>query len=218
MAQLKLCYFDARGLAETSRLLLAAAKVDYIDFRYPLEVIDWKTYKFKRDEFDTAKSNGKLVHSLNKVPYLEIDNLVICQSKSIERYIARKYGLMGTTEEQSAIVDSICECIRDFKTDYQSVRKLPIDEKEAGLKKWFEETLPTKLSDLNKIIGYGNCVGSVLTLADISLYAFITDFFDNKEGALKAIEETENIKSIVNNVSKLQEIQDWLKKRPLTSF
>ena len=33
---LKLNYFNGRGMAETSRLILAAAGADYEDFRYPL--------------------------------------------------------------------------------------------------------------------------------------------------------------------------------------
>jgi len=45
---LKLCYFNGRGLAETSRMILAVAGAEYEDFRYPLEVIDWATFNMVR--------------------------------------------------------------------------------------------------------------------------------------------------------------------------
>ena len=37
---MKLTYFNGRGLAETSRVLLAISGQPYEDFRYPLNVID----------------------------------------------------------------------------------------------------------------------------------------------------------------------------------
>jgi hypothetical protein len=42
--------------------LFAAAEQDYTDFRYPLEILDWKTYSFNREEFDKAKSDGSMKH------------------------------------------------------------------------------------------------------------------------------------------------------------
>jgi len=69
---LKLCYFNGRGLAETSRLILAVAGVDYEDYRYPLEVLDWATFNMVRDEFDKDKCEGKLDKSMGKVPFLVV--------------------------------------------------------------------------------------------------------------------------------------------------
>ena len=60
---MKLVYFNGRGLAETSRILLAIAGAEYEDFRYPLEVRDWATHDFVKAEFDAelAAAGGKLV-------------------------------------------------------------------------------------------------------------------------------------------------------------
>ena len=93
---MKLVYFNIEGLAETSRLLFAIADVSYEDYRYPLEVIDMKTFTMKKNEFDKDKLDGKLVKSLNKLPYLEVDNEIIPQSKAIERYLAKKFNMMGS--------------------------------------------------------------------------------------------------------------------------
>ena len=86
---MKLVYFNGRGLAEISRILLAIGEEDYEDFRYPLKIIDWSKHQMEKAEFDKDKTDGKLTGSLNKVPYLEVDGTIIPQSKSIERYLAR---------------------------------------------------------------------------------------------------------------------------------
>jgi glutathione S-transferase len=215
---MKLCYFNGRGLAETSRLLFAAAEQDYTDFRYPLEILDWKTYSFNREEFDKAKSDGSLVNSLNKVPYLEVDGDVICQSKTIERYLGRRFNMMGDTDLEAAKIDSICECLRDFKTDYQTVRKTEESDREVAMTVWFNETLPSKLNALEHLVNTNFSVGGRLSLADVSLFSFLTQFFDNTEAANDSMNNTPNIKSVVETVRSLDSVQQWLNTRPVSSF
>lgn len=211
--ELKLCYFNGKGLAETSRLLLAVAGVDYEDFRYPIEMKSGT-----KVEFDNDKKEGKLAKSLNKLPYLEINGDIICQSKAIERFISKKYGMMGDSDIEEAKIDSICETIRDFKTDYQTVRKLTGEEKEAGINKWFNETLPMKMEILDVLIGNVYSVGNKISLADISIFSFITQFFDNKELAFNSMKEAGNIRSVVENVNNHESISKWLNDRPQTLF
>lgn len=75
----KLTYFDGRGLAETSRYLLALAGAKWEDHRLPIE--------FKPDgppvraEFDALKASGAL--PFGQVPLLEFDGKKIAQSKAI---------------------------------------------------------------------------------------------------------------------------------------
>lgn len=215
---LKLCYFNGRGLAETSRLLLAVAEQPYTDFRYPLEVIDWSIFKFKKEQFEGDKAAGKLKRSLDKLPYLEVDGQIIPQSKSIERFLARRFGFMGDSEVEAAQIDAICEYIRDFKTEYQKSRALKGEEREAGMTKWFKETLPSKLQALDHIVGENFAVGARTSVADVTLFAFITQFFDNVEGAKAACAEAPHITSVVENVGNLSSIQKWLATRPETPF
>ena len=217
-SDLKLCYFNGRGIAETSRLMLAFANAKYEDFRYPLEIKDWKTYDFVREEFEADKKNGKLSKSMNKLPYLETGGNIICQSKAIERFLAKKFNMMGANDIQEAGVDAICETIRDFKTDYQSVKNTKGDGADDAMEKWFNETLPIKLEVLDVIIGNTFSVGNQMSLADITLFSFITQFFDNKELAMKSIENTVNIKSVVENVGQQDSIKSWLSNRPDTPF
>ena len=66
---MKLTYFNVRGFAETSRILLAIIGQDYEDFRYPLNIIDLASFNMEKTEFDAAKKEGKLRSSLNKVQF-----------------------------------------------------------------------------------------------------------------------------------------------------
>lgn len=215
---LRLCYFNGRGLAETSRLLLVATNTQYEDFRYPLEIIDWKTYNFRRDEFNTAVEAGDLKLSLNKVPYLVVGESVICQSKAIERYIARITNTMGSNELEAAKIDSICEWVIDLKTAYKNVKKLPEEEREGGLTKWFSETLPEKMTLLDALVSPTYSIGNKLSLADITLFSFVTQFFDNVEGAKASLANAPNIASVVETVETLPSIQSWINTRPDTPF
>ena len=230
---MKLTYFDIRGLAETSRILLAIGGEEYEDFRYPLNVIDMSTYKMEKEEFDKDKADGKLKCSLNKLPFLEVDGtvcgsteeqpetnrVIIPQSKAIERFLARRFNLMGENNVQYAQIDSICECVRDFKDMYQKVRALSDEEKEAGMVEWFTVTLVERLSLLENLLGEeGYSVGGKLSLADVVLYTFITQFFDNKEASYNATLATPRLRKIVDNVSQHEKVVEWLEKRPKTDF
>ena len=216
---MKLCYFNGRGLAETSRLLFAIQGEDYEDFRYPLEVIDFSKHEMVKEEFDKDKADGKLVNSLNKLPYLEIDGEIIPQSKTIERFLARRYNLMGENNLHYGKIDSICECVRDFKDMYQKVRGLPEDEKEEGMKKWFTVTLVERLELLENLLGEnGFSVGEKLSLSDIVLYTFITQFFDNSTASYDATSTTPRLRKIIDTVGSHENVIAWLNNRPKTVF
>ena len=214
---MKLVYFNGRGLAEISRILLAIGGEEYEDFRYPLKIIDWSKHQMEKAEFDKDKADGKLTGSLNKLPYLEVDGTIIPQSKSIERYLARRFSMMGENELEALRIDSICECIRDFKDAYQSVRKA--DNKEQAMNEWFTKTLVEKLGLLENIVdGEGYSVGKKLSLSDVVMFAFITQFFDNKEASMNATLASPKIRSVIENVSTVPQLVSWIEKRPKTDF
>ena len=216
---MKLTYFNIRGLAETSRILLAIMGQEYEDFRYPLNIIDLASFNMEKPEFDAAKQDGILQGSLNKVPFLEVDGTIIPQSKAIERYIASQGNMMGNSLLEYARIDSICECIRDFKDAYQRVRKS--ENREEEMTKWFTETLPERLGLLEHIVGKENnsfSVGNRLSLADVVIYVFITQFFDDKTRAMDTTNNTTNIRNIVNNVASNKNLINWLNNRPETAM
>ena len=227
---LKLNYFNGKGMGETSRLIMVAAGAKFEDYRYPIKIIDWSTYNIERKEFDDDKAAGKLWKSMGKVPFLNVGKGVISQSKAIERYLATRFKMMGDTLEESALIDSYCEYIRDYKTAYQAVKRK--ENKEEALSEWFNKTLPEKLMAFDKLL-FGNmdfqnmitppsnrqfAVGNKLSLVDIVIYSFLKNFFDNKEAVATACDNCIVLKNIVKSVSENQKIKDWVENQESTPF
>ena len=52
---------------------------------------------------------------MGTVPILDVGHACIPQSKSIERFVARKLGLLGIDPFEEALVDAVCELIRDME-------------------------------------------------------------------------------------------------------
>lgn len=224
MASYKLTYFNVRGLAETSRYMLAVAKQDYEDsrFNFSIEMKDGKPdfSTMKRPEFDAAKASGSLDPSGGKVPLLTVTNDAgvhhIGQSKAIERYLAKALGLAGSSDVEAAQIDAVAETVRDIKDNYQKAKV-----EEATKDKFFGEDLPAQLGLLEKSLPKGETylVGSKISYADVCVFNFLSDqkgFFDDHEKAKAAYSGCPRISSAMKAVGENAEIVAWIAKRPDT--
>ena len=114
--------------------------------------------------------------------------LEIGQSKTIERYLARRLDLLGDSEADAAQIDAITEHMRDIKDMY---KKAKTDKDEKA--KYFAEVMPAFMQKMEKAIARvgggkdGALIGSTLSLADVTLFVFMTDFFDDKELAKASV-------------------------------
>ena len=145
-SRLKLSYFDARGVAETTRYMLAVTKTPYEDFRYGFTFGtpgDFSTVQ--RPEFDAAKAAGKLDANLGRLPLLEVDGQVFGQSKTIERFVAKRVGMMGANDLEAAQIDCICEHLRDCKDKYMKAKTNP--ETKAA---YFATEMPEFMAKVEK--------------------------------------------------------------------
>jgi hypothetical protein len=105
-----------------------------------------------RQEADAAKAEGKHDINMGRLPFLEVDGQQVPQSKSIERFVAGRYGFLGENDVQAAQIDSVCEHVRDIKDAYQKVRGIQDEaEKKAGMEKWFGTDLPEWCGKLEKV-------------------------------------------------------------------
>uniref|UniRef100_A0A915PCD4 Glutathione S-transferase 1 n=1 Tax=Setaria digitata TaxID=48799 RepID=A0A915PCD4_9BILA len=95
----KLTYFNYRGRAEVIRLLFAQANVSYEDVR------------ISRKEWPALKSKTPFGH----VPILEVNGKVLAESHAIEKYLARKFGLLGADEWEAAKIDEIVMNLEDLR-------------------------------------------------------------------------------------------------------
>jgi glutathione S-transferase len=215
----KLTYFDVRGLAETVRYMFAVAKQPYEDERLSIS-LDFKDGKpdfstIKRPEFDEAKAAGKLDAGCGKVPILTVNGKdQFGQSKAIERYLARKLGLGGSSDEEFSQIDAVAETVRDIKDNYQKAKGEP-ETKE----KFFAEDMPGAMALLEKSLPAGSgpwLIGSSISYADITVYNFVTGpkgFFDDADRAKASYSACPRISAAMAAVDANAELQAYIAGR-----
>jgi glutathione S-transferase len=134
-ALIKLTYFDVRGRIEPARLMLEMTGTPY-DFE-PIPVEVWPTPEGKQRFFSRTP--------LGQLPILEDGSLTLCQSQAIDRYLASKLGLYGSTPLQNARIDEVTETAGDLLLDLGLLFWDPrIHERRAE----HRETLRAKLGHL----------------------------------------------------------------------
>ena len=223
-ALLRLQYFDIKGVAETSRVLLALGGEEYDDARYKIDPTT-----FTSPEFLEAKMNGDLKMNLNRAPILVTDTgRKIGQSKAIERFLARRFGLMGETPVDEAIIDCIAEHCRDVKDaarlkGFSKFTKNKTDEDKArDRKEWFETDMPKLLGNIEDAIAEtssspGFSFGSVPTYGDVVIWALLRDCSpDDIEDTAKAAEKCKALNAIADQIASNPRVSKWLHERPQT--
>ena len=124
------------------------------------------------------------------MPILYVDGkAAIAQSRSIERYLAKQFGLAGSTDVQTAQVDMWTEHVRDVQDKYQKAKSTKDAECEDPVAKWMKDDLPGLLAKLDKVAALtsttpGCAVGDDLTLADIKIWMFAGAFRKHQPGVL----------------------------------
>jgi glutathione S-transferase len=186
-----LTYFEGRGRAETCRLLLAEANVIYVDNRLK--------------DITPLKTTGKL--AFGQVPLYEDNGFVLVQSATINRYVAKKYGMFGANDVEAATIDMICEGFNDFAmARYQA----KTDEEKAKFNetktKWFGYFQDFLKRNNN---GAGFFVGNNISLADIVLF----NVFEHENLDAFAI-----LKGLRDRIAARPKIATWVAKRPVSQF
>ncbi|KAK3610763.1 hypothetical protein CHS0354_028162 [Potamilus streckersoni] len=151
-----LYYFNGRGAGEIIRLFLATAGVKFSE-----------VFLEEPEQLEKLRRAGDLV--FNQVPMLDIDGCKLVQGGAILRYIARKYGFYGKTNEESTMIDLYFEGSRDFQNAFMPIG---FSEKDVVLKSVKENTLPRYLPIYEKVLSCSNSgfvFGSSMSLADVGL-------------------------------------------------
>jgi len=219
---LQLKYFDIRGAAETCRVIFALGEESYTDVRYK---IDQAT--FQSPEFNEAKENGDLKLNLNRAPVLVTpEGKTIGQSKAIERYLARRFGLMGKTPEEEGMIDCIAEHCRDVKDSARQkgfskfTRNKTDEEKAEARKEWFESDMPTMLMKIEEAVketsnADGYSFGATTTYGDVAIWALLRDCFPaDAEDTTKAAEKCVVLNAIADQIQSHPGVAKYLAERP----
>lgn len=141
---------------------------------------------------------------MDKLPTLTVDGkFTLGQSKAIERYLAKKFGLSGSSDEEFAKVDMICEHVRDIKQKYSDSKiGKTSDEATAAKSAFIANEVPKLYAKLEKCCETTYfSVGGKISLADIATQQFAADYADDKAGMAQALAGLPKLSSIVDDVS-----------------
>jgi glutathione S-transferase len=211
---MKLHYFDGRGTGETTRLLLKATRTEFEDMRYTF------------DQFKELKAAGTFASNLDRLPALEVDGVMIGQSKTCERFVAKHVGMAGTNPLEEGLIDAVCEHKRDLRDAYQPANKMEkgSEERAAAEKKYFEEDMPAFLEKVDKALPEAPgpwLVGPSMSLADVAWFQLLVEFFDKEAeqaGVQAALAKAPRMKVALDAVLANAEIRAWRESRPAGMF
>ena len=205
MSTYKLTYFNGRGLAETSRLIFAAAGQKFEDVR------------FEREQWPAIKPTTPL----GQVPVLEVDGVKIPQSTAIARFLAKRFNLAGKTDVEQAQVDVVVDTIQDlFHAFLPIIREQDETKKKELIAKFVGEDLEKHLKNLEtlgKLYSNGGqfFVGNSLTWADLMCHEFGQKLFTYDANCLNNFPWLQANRAAVEQQPKISE---YLKNRPKTEF
>ncbi|XP_050693143.1 glutathione S-transferase Mu 2-like isoform X2 [Eriocheir sinensis] len=158
-------YWKIRCLGQPIRLLLAYKRVEYEDKRY--EVGDPPEY----DKTCWFSVKFKMGFDFPNLPYYIDGNVKITQTLAILRYLGRKYGLEGKTEEEKIRVDVLANQAMDLADQLFTVCYYQYDRKPQFLKE-----LPAKMKQLSDFLGDRTWfAGETLTFVDFLIYEFLDE-------------------------------------------
>jgi len=199
-------------------LLFAAAGVKYEDVRFK-DSAEWQSQKSNVDRF-----------TWEKVPVLEITDggktTVLAQSKAIERFLAKRFGFFGSSDVETAHIDSVVEQLQDARQGYWGAKGkdeavkaagVTVEEAKTNMAKFTTEELPGLLKMFERVLhkaGGQHFAGGRLSLADILMYAFLTW----PQFPAGAINSFPLLKGLVERVGQNHGIAQWVKARPDTPF
>ncbi|XP_037028435.1 glutathione S-transferase 1-like [Bradysia coprophila] len=201
----QLTYFDMRGRAESIRILFALADVFYVDNRVR--------------HTDFAKLKPSL--PFGQLPTLTLDNgVVLSQSSTIGRFLAKKFGFHGKDEIESAQIDEICDCIVDHELAYWSCfdSKLEAATQKTRLENYMSVITPKYFSKFDQNLERKNgqyMVGESVTFADVRLVNHIEFFSEMTETNL--IADFPYLQELARNITNIPRIKKWMSQRPVSS-
>ncbi|CAO2634250.1 Glutathione S-transferase A1 [Lemmus lemmus] len=152
-------YFNGRGRMECIRWLLAAAGVEFEE-----KFIDCK------EDLEKLQKDGSLM--FQQVPMVEIDGMILVQTRAILNYIATKYDLYGKDAKERALIDMYTEGIHDLTEMMIQSVVCPPDQREAKVSLVKDKTKNRYLPAFEKVLkshGQDYLVGNRLTRVDIHL-------------------------------------------------
>ncbi|XP_045164187.2 S-crystallin SL11-like [Mercenaria mercenaria] len=196
-------YFNAKLRGETTRLLFAAAGIQYKDTR--IGFAEWH-----EKQKDTPQGS---------LPYLVIDGRTkVSQSMAINRYIARIADppMCGSSSEEELYINEIADTAATLIDEALKPFTVPEEKRQEVMTNFNDVVAPKLLGFLEKSITAragesknGFAVGSKLSLADIMIFNAI-----ECGNLTEEISKYPGLKASTKKVAENKRIAEWLSKRP----
>eukprot|EP00276_Gloeochaete_wittrockiana_P004158 CAMPEP_0184660930 /NCGR_PEP_ID=MMETSP0308-20130426/36084_1 /TAXON_ID=38269 /ORGANISM="Gloeochaete witrockiana, Strain SAG 46.84" /LENGTH=160 /DNA_ID=CAMNT_0027101871 /DNA_START=282 /DNA_END=764 /DNA_ORIENTATION=+ len=151
------------------------------------------------------------------VPFLTVNSVEIGECHAIERFLAREFGLMGSTSLEAALIDSAMEHYVDIFRVYLSAWE---KNDAAEMDKLYAETLFKELKPYEKRLvtnGTGYLVGSELSLADLLVWFLLGDYLD-KQRLNPIFAEYPQLQKLVDRVGAIPELKHHVNTRAITPW
>lgn len=202
-----LSYFPLRARAETARLVLHAAKKDFVD--NIVQFSEWGALKPKTP--------------FGSLPVLEVGDKSFGQGQAIASYLARECGLYGSSNLDALKIEQLQQLREDLLVEEVNAWKEGDAAKKAELKKKMNDIVyPRFLNYFEKLVqqnqtesGTKYTVGDKLSLADIIIFEGTETVRQQYPGLLDNLPA---IKSVNALVAEVDGIKQYLKKRPVLAL
>jgi hypothetical protein len=168
-----LVYWDILGLAQSIRLALIAADVDFVDIR--IEASEFKTPAGK-NAWTEKKPMAELHETLffPNLPYLlhpALGARGLVQSDSILRFVGSQYGMLGAAP---CFTDMYTEDLADMES---TISRLSYGKGPDAVLAWFQTEVPQFLTPMGKLLNGDSKLLSGIkdkpSVADWKLYVFL---------------------------------------------
>ncbi|KAH7712814.1 GST-9 protein [Aphelenchoides avenae] len=151
------------------------------------------------------------------LPYLEVDGQKLPGAFPIDRYLARKFGLVGVDEWEQTTVDAIADWVKDIGIEVYPYMATTFGFKEGDVDKLRNEifnpamrTLTSKLEELLTASGSGFLVQSGYTWVDF----LAAEALNAYEGAApRLLDKHPKLKAYKGRVYSIPKIKDYTENR-----
>ena len=165
MTTARLTYFRGRGRAETTRWMLAAAGVPFVNI-----AVDTP------EDLADLRASGKL--PFDQLPLLELDGHCLSQSSAMIRDLARRGGLYGANDTDARWCDLVAGVVGDFaETAMQAAFKPTSNVAVSDLEARFAKFAPRFEARIEEQ-GSGFCAAETMTFADVVLSEALSSYLE----------------------------------------
>ncbi|CAF0769074.1 unnamed protein product [Brachionus calyciflorus] len=201
----KLIYFEDRGKADLIKLLFAYTGKTYEDVQ--IKPSDWNFYKS--------------FMPFEQLPVLVVnEGLKIAQAITIARYLANKFNLTGSNDNESILCDMVVEQLRECGDNASLIiQEIDINKRNLLSQKFLSDILPKTLNGFEKMLSVNSgrfIVGNKITWADLALVNSLEWLDELSKQVLKNYPFVKTHNEYIRNIP---QVNEWFKlQKPLRVF